>query len=93
MSLLSRLFGLGGGGGDAPSAAPETHDGFTIRPEPVFEGGKWRIAATITKEVDGETRSHHMIRADLLDSAEDAAQASVAKARMLIDQQGERIFD
>ena len=94
MSLLSRLFGSkGSGAAETPPAASEEHAGYRITPEPVSDGGKWRIGARIEREVDGQTRSHTMIRADTLESHDAAVEASLAKARMLIDQQGERIFD
>ena len=94
MSLLSRLFGRREADDTPPAAGPaEDYEGFTITPAPVSEGGKWRIGAVIEKEVDGEQKTHRMIRADTLESAEAAAAASLAKARMLIDQQGARLFD
>lgn len=94
MSLLSRLFGSKGSGDGGAQAAPsEEHDGYRITPEPIPDGGKWRIGARIEREVDGAARSHTMIRADTLDSYEAAVEASLAKARMLVDQQGDRIFD
>lgn len=89
MSILSKLFG----GGQKPPEPPETHDGFTIHVEPVADGPRWRIAARIEKEIGGEVKVHQMIRADTLESREAAAEATLAKARMLIDQQGETIFD
>ena len=89
MSLWSRLFGGGGGAATPPS---ETHEGFTIYPAPVNDGGRWRIGARIEKEIDGVVKTHQMIRADTLESAEAAGEASVAKAKMLIDQQGDGIF-
>jgi hypothetical protein len=94
MSILSRLFGGGGGDGDRSHAAePEDYNGFTIYAEPIKDGPRWRVAARIEKESDGAVRSHHMIRADTLESAEAAASASSAKARVLIDEQGDAIFD
>lgn len=90
MSIFSKLFG--GGGGAAPEAQPETHEGFRIFPEPVKEGTHWRVAARIEKEVGGEVLTHHLIRADTLASQDEAAAASVNKARQMIDEQGERIF-
>ena len=93
MSLLSRLFGKGG---DAPKSRPKgepiVHDGFDIYPLPTAEGGQHRICALIEKVVDGEKRSHWMIRADLLNDRDAAVEASLLKAKSLIDQQGEGIF-
>ncbi|MEM8787980.1 MAG: HlyU family transcriptional regulator [Pseudomonadota bacterium] len=90
MSILSRLFG---GAKSTPKSEPETYEGFRITPEPIAEGGKYRLAARIEKDVGGETKSHHLIRADTLDSHEAAASAASAKARQLIDQIGESLFD
>ncbi|WP_226779046.1 HlyU family transcriptional regulator [Oceaniglobus trochenteri] len=90
MSLWSRLFG----GKESPAKnPPETHEGFTIYPEPINEGSRWRVSARIEKQIGGELKSHRLIRADTLESADVAAEASAAKARQMIDEQGERLFD
>lgn len=87
MSFLKKLFG--GGGGDAkPEAQTETYKDFQITPDPIREGSTYRIAATIEK--DGQT--HRLIRADTLESYDAAVEASVGKARQMIDEQGEGIF-
>ena len=93
MSILSKLFGGGGGRDEKPGAEPVTYEDFRIFAEPVKEGGQYRIAARIEKEVGGETKTHQLIRADTLSDPEEAANASIAKAKQLIDQQGERLFD
>jgi hypothetical protein len=95
MSILSRLFGKGPAKSPeaAPSAEPVRHDGYDIHPEPINESGKWRVAARIVKVVDGVEKTHRLIRADTLDSADAAAAASLAKARQVIDEQGDRMFD
>ena len=92
MSLLSRLFGGGGGSGSGSSQPSETYEGFTIFAEPMKDGGSWRLAARIEKEVDGETKSHQLIRADTFQSADEAAGAAVAKAKQIIDEQGARLL-
>lgn len=91
MSLLSILFG-GGGGGNTPKAEPVEHNGFLIFPEPMPDGSQFRLAARIEKEIDGEVKTHQLIRADVLNDATSAADAAVSKAKMLIDEQGERLF-
>ncbi len=92
MSLLSRLFG--GGGATPPAAAePEVYKDFNIFPEPVKEAGGWRISARIEKEIDGELKSHRMVRADTCDSAEMAEEITLRKAKGMIDQVGNAIFD
>lgn len=88
MSLLKKLFGGGGGGDAAPTQKSVTYKDFTITPAPIREGTTWRIAATIEK--DG--RTHRLIRADTLQDLDAATEATTAKARQVIDEQGERIF-
>ena len=88
MSILSRLFGAKA----APEAEPETHAGCRIFAEPIAEGGKFRLAARIEKDIDGETRVHRLIRADTFADRDGAATAAAAKARQVIDEQGDRLF-
>ena len=87
MSFLSKLFG----GAQKQPSAPATidHNGFTITPAPQKEGGQWRIAATISK--DGKT--HQLIRADTLGSEGAAIDATVLKAKQVIDQLGDSLFN
>lgn len=94
MSLLSRLFGAGPqtGGAEPPQRDPEAYNGYAIQPEPISEGSQWRVAARIEKEVGGEVKTHHMIRADLLGDADMAVEESLRKAKRLIDEQGDTIF-
>ncbi len=94
MSILSRLFGRS----DAPKAQlapasePVSYKDFTIFVEPIKEGARYRVAARIEKEVDGEMRSHQLIRADTCESADAAAELTMSKARQMIDQLGNGIF-
>ena len=55
-------------------------------------GKTYRLAARITQDKDGETREYYLIRADTFQDKGQAAEASVAKARQMIDEQGERLF-
>jgi hypothetical protein len=87
MSWLSKLFGSGEAA--APVEQVVEHEGYEIVPEPASVGGQWRIGAVIRR--DG--REHRMIRADTMSDRGDCVAASVAKARQVIDQQGERLFD
>ncbi len=88
MSLLSRLFG----GGAKPSPDPEIYKDFAITPQPARENGGWRLAALIEKEIGGESKSCLLIRADTFQDETAANDASVAKAKQVIDEQGERLF-
>lgn len=93
MSLWSKLFGGGSDKGEvAPSLPGESHNGFTVFPEPMKEGGHWRVGARIEREIGGELRIHQMIRADTAESAGAAAAMSLIKAKRMIDEQGEGIF-
>ena len=91
MSLLSRLFG-GGGSGEAQAKPGVTYEGFMIFPEPMKDGGSWRLAARIEKEVDAEIKTHQLIRADTFQSPDEAASAAEAKAKQVIDEQGEALL-
>ncbi len=91
MSLLSRLFG-GGGGPAKPRHASETYKDFTITPDPARDGPRFRIQARIEKEIGGAVKTHTLIRADTFEDEEAAASASLGKARQMIDEQGDRIF-
>ena len=88
MSLFSKLFG----GGGAAETEAILHEGFSIYPEPIAESGGHRICARIEKEIDGELQSHQMIRADVYSSRDAAIDASVNKAKSMIDLEKGNIF-
>ncbi|WP_086980900.1 HlyU family transcriptional regulator [Vibrio aphrogenes] len=93
MGFLSKLFGFGG---SKPTAKQEIepieYNGFLIYPDPIAEGGQYRIAGKITKEVDGELQEHRFIRSDVLSSKADACELMVKKSQMFIDQSSGKIF-
>ena len=91
MSLFSKLFGGGSSGKYAPE--PEVYKDFLIFAEPAKEAGGYRVGARIEKEVGGEMQVHHLIRADTIQSAEEANKISILKAKLMIDQMGEGIFN
>lgn len=95
MSFFKKLFGGGaaadGAGNDNGGEAVE-HEGFTITPRPMKEGGQFRLAGTITMDVDGETKTHQLIRADLFTSVDEANEACIRKAKQVIKEQGKGIF-
>lgn len=90
MKILSRLFG--GGEPSGPKGPDATHEGFRIFAEPAKEGTHFRVGARIEGEVDGETKVHTLIRADVLESRDLAVEVSVAKAKQVIDEQGAALF-
>lgn len=92
--FLKKLFGGGDNDNGAPSSKSpdEVHKDVEIRAAPVNEGGQWRVAGTLTKQIDGEAVSRRFVRADLLQSEADAISACVAKARLIIDQNGDSLW-
>ena len=91
MSFFKKLFG-GGDGGGSPEAEATEYEGFSIIPTPIKEGSQYRLSARLEKEIGGEVKSHTLIRADLLESFDAAAEASIRKGKQMIDEQGERLF-
>lgn len=92
MSFWKNLFG---GGGEAKEAAPapgEEYKGFTIRATPMSVGSEYQLAGRIEKDVDGELKVHDFVRADRLSSRDEAASFALAKARQIIDEQGNGLF-
>ena len=88
MSLLKRLFG----GGAPAEAEAEVYQDFRIIPTLQKESDGYRISARIEKTVNGETKVHSLIRADTIASLEDATSATIAKAKQVIDEQGDALF-
>lgn len=91
MSFLKKLFG-GGAKAEPPAPASE-HNGYTIRATPFQEGGQWQLCGVIEKEIGGEMKSHRFIRADRFPGRDDAVEMTFMKARQIIDQSGDRVFD
>ena len=89
MGLFGRLFG---GGGKVPAPEPLEYKGFRIIPQPMDEGGQYRLAALIEQGEGESLKTHHLIRADLIRDRDEAVEAAIAKAKQMIDQQGARLF-
>ena len=87
--LLKRL-GASPAGARGPA---QDYNGFRIQAAPLREGSLWLTAGLITKQIGDETKEHRFIRADTHASREDAEAFSLTKARLIIDEQGERIFE
>ena len=94
MSFWKTLFGGGSASeGEGKASAPVEYNGFTIRAAPYKAEGQYQTAGTITKEVGGVAKEHKFIRADRHASYDDAVEFSLAKARQIVDQQGDRMFN
>jgi hypothetical protein len=90
MSFWKSLFG--GTASAVPASKPEDYNGFTIVAAPYAAEGQFQVAGVISKDIDGVRKEHRFVRADRFTSATEAAEFSVTKARQIIDQNGDRIF-
>jgi hypothetical protein len=90
MSWLKKIFG----GGEATPAVGATrdHKGYTITAAPIKEGGQFRLAGVISKEIGGVVKEHRFVRADLFTSKDEAVQFAFLKGQLIIDQSGDAIF-
>jgi hypothetical protein len=92
-AALAGLTGGSGRGNDGPPADTVDYKGFRIKPAPYrTDGGVFQTAGTIEQDGPEGVRTHQFIRADTHASREDAIAFAVAKAKQIIDLQGDRIF-
>ena len=87
--MFSKFFGSR----KQPEQEPETYKDFAIYPAAQKDSGGFRLAARVEKQVGDDLKVHHLIRADTLNTQEAANDAAVVKAKLLIDQMGDRIFE
>ena len=90
LKLLKSMFAAPSA--EAKAAAPVEYKGFSIEAAPLAEDGKYRVAGYISRDLDGEMRRIQFIRADLLADQDAAITQSTAKARQIIDEQGEALL-
>lgn len=93
MGALKGLFGGGSNGSGAAAGEAVEHGDYTITPAPQQTASGWNTAGTISKRVGDEVRVHHFIRVDSHGSRDDATAFSVTKAKQIIEQLGDRLFD
>lgn len=93
--MLKKLFTalFGGQPAQAVDVTPSEYAGYLIYPEPMAEGGQYRLAGRITKELDGVLQTHRFIRSDLFANPADAERFMVQKAHTFIDQIGDLMFE
>jgi hypothetical protein len=94
-SKILSAFGSGQQGAaqeKAPQSEPQSHGEYLIHATPMKEGGQYRLAGRIEKQVDGETLVHNFVRADLFTSLDEANDFTFRKARLIIDQNGASLF-
>ncbi|MGV8985265.1 MAG: HlyU family transcriptional regulator [Cypionkella sp.] len=90
MPFFSRLFGKSTPAANAPE--PLLYKDFRIFPQPMKEGGTYRVAVQIEKDFGAETKVHQLIRADTNAALDEATKTSIAKAKQAIDQLGDALF-
>ena len=93
MSFLSALFGRRAAAQAEKVGAPLEYKGYVIRAAPFKSSGQYQTAGVIEREVAGVRKEHRFIRADAYASYDDAVEFTLAKARQMIDLQGDRIFE
>lgn len=96
MGLLDNLRNLFGGSERAAGAAaadPVEYHGFTIRPAPERTAGGWNTAGLIVKTIGEEVKEQAFVRVDTHGDRDSAIAFSITKAKQIIDEQGERLFE
>lgn len=90
MSFLKKLFGFRA---EAPKEAPsEEYNGYIIRATPYAEAGQYQMCGEIERDINGVKMQHRFVRADRFAAEAEAVQFTFAKARQIIDLNGDRIF-
>ncbi len=93
MSFLKKLFGGGGSNGASEVAAEMIYEGYRIQATPMKEGGQFRLCGVISREIDGVVKEHKFIRADIFSSANEASEMVFQKAKQVISERGDGMFD
>jgi hypothetical protein len=88
-ALWNRFVGRGGGAAEEESIE---YNGYRIRPAPYRRMGQYQTCGVVAKEIGGEIKEHRLVRAEMHPTREAASSFSIAKAKQLIDEQGERLF-
>jgi hypothetical protein len=94
MSFLKSLFGRRDTAeAEVTAVAKEIeHKGFTILATPYKESGQYQTSGIVMKVVEGVRKEHKFIRADRFASLEEAVDCALTKGRLMVDEQGERLF-
>ena len=93
--VFSKLFGGATSGGNETAEAADAVDynGFTIVAAPLKEGGQYKTAGSISREIAGELKTTRFIRADNHADRDSAISHTERKAQQIIDEQGEAMFE
>ena len=91
LSLLKKIF-RGSGADSAKPGKTVEFEGYIIRPVPKKQGGQFLTAGVISKSFPDGIREHRFIRADTHAGFDSACDHAILKARQIIREQGDRIF-
>ncbi len=93
LDSIRTLFG-GKSASNPPQAAnePDVYKDFLIYAEPIAEGSQWRLAGRIVKGEGEAVREHKLVRADVFSNRDEVEAATLRKARLVIDEQGDALF-
>ena len=93
--MFGKLFGgsKGEGSGAAESAEAVEYNGYSIVAAPFKDGSQYKTAGSISKEIDGQLKSTRFIRADNHADRQSAVTHSEGKARQIVDEQGDGMFE
>jgi hypothetical protein len=92
-SVWSRLAGAAGDKLEGPAIPTVEYKGYRIQPTPYRNKSQYQTAGTIEKDTPQGVKEHRFIRADTYSTRDDAIAFTVSKAKQIIDQQGDRIFN
>jgi hypothetical protein len=84
----------GDDGGDSSVLVgdPIDYEGYTIRPAPRQDGGRWLTAGIVTKTFEDGVKEHHFVRAETHGDPEQATSFSIIKGKQIVDDLGDRMF-
>ena len=92
IGFFSRLFGRRDAAEPEPAEAEE-YKGFRIRPAPFKAGGQFQTAGTIEKDFPDGKKEHYFVRAEKHASHDEAASFALIKARQIVDERGDKMFE
>ncbi|GAB2803868.1 HlyU family transcriptional regulator [Halomonas shantousis] len=78
----------------AEEVPPTEYKGFEITPDPQDAGGQYRVSGWIRQPVEGgQAREHRFERSDIVSDRLECIELTLDKAKRLIDDRGEDIFN
>lgn len=94
MGFFSSIFGSKKDEKPSAEVEPISYNSYLIYPESRQENGQYRVAGRICLQEEGssEVKEHIFIRSDVLMTKEDANELMIRKAKLFIDQMGNKIF-